>query len=99
MKKVSNFWNKYSGQGILLIMPQTRDENTLRGRPFDYEGGGGWHFWSGKIIYFLPVLGRKIYLRVNRGQNIYFQPQQFFEKAKKKKKKKKNRGGGVGARV
>ena len=67
-------------------MPRTRAENTLRGRPFDSEGGGGgWHFWSGKIIYFHHVLGRKIYFRVNRGQNIYFQPQQISEK----------RGGGV----
>ena len=61
--------------------------------------GGGWHFWSGQIIYFHHGLGRKIYFRVNRGQNIYFQPQQIFEKAKKKKKekkkeKKKNGGGG-----
>ena len=87
MKILSNFWNKYSGPGILLIMPQTRDENTLRGRPFDSEGGGGdWNFWSGKIVYFHHLLGRKIYFRVNRGQNIYFQPQQIFEKAKKKKK-------------
>ena len=84
MKILSNFWNKYSGQGILLIMPKIRDEKTLRGRPFDSEGGGGWHFWSGKIIYFHHVLGQKIYFRVNRGQNIYFQPQQIFEKAKKK---------------
>ena len=75
-------------------MPQTLDENTLRGRPFDSEGGGGWHFWSGKIIYFHHVLGRKIYFRVNRGQNIYFQPQQIFEKSKKKKKKKKKKKGG-----
>ena len=61
----------------------------FRGRPFDSEVGGwvgGWHFWSGQIIYFHHVLGRKIYFRVNRGQNIYFQPQQIFEKAKKKKK-------------
>ena len=38
------------------------------------------------------MLGRKIYFRVNRGQNIYFQPQQIFENAKKKEEKKK--GGG-----
>ena len=31
----------------------------------------------------------------SRGQNIYFQPQQIFEKAKKKKRG----GGGVSARV
>ena len=37
----------------------------------------------------------KIYILVNRGQNIYFQPQQIFEKAKEKKKKKRE-GGGVG---
>ena len=79
-------------------MPQTRDENTLRGRPL-IPRGGGWNFWSGKIIYFHHLLGRKIYFRVNRGQNIYFQPQQIFEKAKKKKKKKKLGGGGVSARV
>ena len=73
-------------------MPQTRDENTLRGRPLDSEGGGGgWYFWSGKIIYFHHVLGRKIYFRVNRGQNIYFQPQQIFEKSKKKKNKQKKK--------
>ena len=36
---------------------------------------GGWHF-----------LVRTDYFRVNRGQNIYFQPQQIYEKAKKKKK-------------
>ena len=64
--------------------------SCLRGRPFDSEGGGGgWHFWSGQIIYFHHGFGRKIYFRVNRGQNIYFQPQQFFLKSKKKKKKKK----------
>ena len=60
------------------------------------KGGGGWHFWSGQIIYFHHGFGRKIYFRVNRGQNIYFQPQQIFQKAKKKKNK---RGGGVSARV
>ena len=74
----------------------------LRGRPFDSEGGGGggWYFWSGQIIYFHHVLGRKIYFRVNRGQN---QPQQIFEKATKKKKNikinKKKGGGGGSARV
>ena len=57
---------------------------------FDAWWEGGWHFWSRKIIYFHHVLGRKIYFRVNRGQNIYFQPQLIFEKAKKKKQ----RGGG-----
>ena len=75
---------------------------SVRGQPFDSEGGGGggWHFWSRQIIYFHHVLGRKIYCRVNRGHNIYFQPQQIFEKAKKKKKKKKKKiGGGVSARV
>ena len=56
-------------------------------------GGGGWHFWSGQIIYFHHVVGQKIYFRVNRGQNIYFQPQQIFEKAKKKYKNKKKGGG------
>ena len=33
------------------------------------RGGGGcpaWHFWSGQIIYFHNVLGRKIYFPVNR---------------------------------
>ena len=69
---------------------------SVRGRPFDSEwgGGGGWHFWSGQIIYFHHVLGRKIYFRVNQGQNIYFHPQQIFEKAKKKKNKEKKMGGG-----
>ena len=70
-----------------MKIPLGDDHLILRG------GGGGWHFWSGKIIYFHHVLGRKIYFRVNRGQNIYFQPQQIFEKAKKKKKKQ--RGGGL----
>ena len=75
---------------------------SVRGRPFDSEGGG-------LIIYFHHVLGRKIYFRVNRGQNIYFQSQQIFEKAKKKKKKRKKKekkkkeekkkGGGVSVRV
>ena len=60
----------------------------VRGRPFDSEGGG-WHFWSGQIIYFHYVLGRKICFRVNRGQKIYFQPQQIFEKSKTKIRKKK----------
>ena len=69
------------------------DHLILRG------GGGGWHFWSGQIIYFHHVLGRKIYFRVNRGQNIYFQPQHIFEKAKKKKKKKKKKKGGGGGGV
>ena len=82
MKILSNFWNKYSGPDILLIMLQTRDENTLRGRPFDSEGGD---FWSGKIIYFHHMLGRKIYFRVNRGQNIYFQPRNKFLKKQTKK--------------
>ena len=60
--------------------------------------GGGWHIWSGQIIYFQQDLGRKIYFQVYQGQNIHFYPQQKFEKAKKKKKKKKysvrGRGGG-----
>ena len=52
---------------------------NVSGRPFDPEGGGmGWQFWSGQIIYFHHGLDRKIYFRVNRGQNIYFQPQQMF---------------------
>ena len=55
----------------------------LRGRPFDPEGGGGgWHFWSGQIIYFHHGLGPKIYFRVNRGQNIFFQPIADLLKAK-----------------
>ena len=37
-----------------------------------------------------------MYYQVNRGQNISFQLQQIFEKAKKKKKKKKKKGGGEG---
>ena len=49
----------------------------VRGRPFDPEGGG-WHFWSGQIIHFHHGFSRKIYFRVNRGQNIYFQPQQIW---------------------
>ena len=72
-----------------------RQFHISKGTTIWFWGGGGWHFWSGQIINFHHVLGRKIYFRVNRGQNIYFQPQQIFEKAKKKKKKKK-RGGGEG---
>ena len=40
--------------------------------------GGGLVFWSRQIIYFHHGFDRKIYFRVNRGQNIYFQPQQIF---------------------
>ena len=53
------------------------DNNLIR-------GGGGWHFWSGQI-YFHHVLGRKIYFRVNRGQNIFiFNSNKFVKKQKKK---------------
>ena len=74
----------------------------LRGRPFDSEGGGLALLVGTRH----HVLGRKIYFRVNRGQNLYFQPQQILEKAKKKKKKKKKKqkkkkkkGGGGGGLV
>ena len=53
-----------------------------------WGGGGCLHFWSGQIIYFHHVLSRKIYFQVNRGQNIYFQPQQILKKAKQKLEKK-----------
>ena len=59
----------------------------LRGRPFDPEGKA-WQIWSGQIIYFHHWLSRKIYFLVNRGQNIYFQPQQIFYKQKTKTNKK-----------
>ena len=55
---------------------------------------GGWHFWSGQIIYFHHRVGRKIYFRVNRGENIYFKPQQIFEKARGR-----GWGGGVRGRL
>ena len=44
------------------------------------------------LFYFQHELSRNIYFRVYQGQNIYFHPQQNFEKAKIKKK---NNGGGV----
>ena len=47
--------------------------------------------WSGQIIYFQQGLDRKIYFRVNRGQNIYLQLQLIFEKAKKKKPNKQTK--------
>ena len=58
----------------------------IRGRPFDSEGGGGGGGWQrpGHIIYFQRELDRKIDFQEYQGQNIYFHPQQFFEKAKKK---------------
>ena len=88
MKILSNFWNKYSGPGILLIMPQTRrDENTLRGRPFDYEGAG------------LAILVGEDYLFSSRARPENLFPGKarteylfYYEKAKKKKENKK--GGG-----
>ena len=94
MKILSNFWNKYSGPGILLIMPQTRDENTLRGRPFDSEGAG------------LALLVGEDYLCSSRArpENLFpgkprteylFSTATNFWKSKKKKKKR----GGVSARV
>ena len=63
----------------------------LRGRPFEPEGWGAGTF--GRERLFIFITGNLF--RVNRGQNIYFQQQQIFEKAKKKIKK----GGGVSARV
>ena len=52
--------------------------------------GWGWQR-PGHIIYFQRELGRKIDFQEHQGQNIYFHPQQFFEKSKKK--------GGGGGRV
>ena len=46
-------------------------------------GGGGWQR-PGHIIYFQRELDRKIDFQEYQGQNIYFHPQQFFEKAEKK---------------
>ena len=48
-------------------------------------GGEGLQILSRQIIYFQREHGRKIYFRVYLGQNLYFHPQQNFEKAKKKK--------------
>ena len=81
----------------IVMMERPYTISVLRGWPFDPEGGGGggWHFWSGQIIYFHHELGRKIYFR---RQNIYFQPQQIFEKAKEKKTGA-GEGGGVSAKV
>ena len=60
--------------------------------------GGGWQILSGQIIY-NRTQARPENLFPGKLRNIYFQPQQIFEKAKKKKKKKKKegvRGGGGG---
>ena len=59
-----------------LILMERKLQETLifRGRLFDSEGGGCWQIWSGQIIYLQCELGRK-------GQNIYFLPQQNFEKS------------------
>ena len=70
-----------------------RQLNKVRGRPFDSEGGGGLSLLVG-TDYLLSSRARQ-----NQGQNIYFQPQQIFEKAKKQKTKTKKKGGGVSARV
>ena len=71
---------------------------TLGDDHFILRGGGGGADTFGRDILFISITcsAGKNYIRVNRGQNIYFQPQQIFEKAKKKKKKKKKkkRGGG-----
>ena len=92
--KALTFLVKFCHELVWKILLRNLKISAIRGRTFDPEGGGGaWQIWSGQIIYFHHRLGRKIHFRVNRGrQNIYFQPQQFFEKAKKKKK----RGGGGG---
>ena len=52
---------------------------SIRGRPFDSEGGGGWQISSGPIIYFQQGLGRKINFQVYQRLNIYFLPQQKEE--------------------
>ena len=89
MKIVSNFWNKYSGPGILLIMPQTRDENTLRGRPFDSEGAGLVLLVGEDYLFSSPARPENLFPGKPRTEYL-FSTQQIFEKAKKKKK----RGGG-----
>ena len=55
----------------------------LRGRPFDTEGGGACKFGRDRLFIFIMGMAGKKYFRVNRGQNINFQPQQFLEKAYK----------------
>ena len=69
----------------------------LRGRPFDYEaggGGGGLANFVGTEYHFQYEVGRKIYFQVYQDQNIYFHPQQNFEKASPKKPTDNNKGGG-----
>ena len=56
------------------------DHLILRG------GGAGKFGWDRLFIFIADSAGEFIYRYiVNRGQNIYFQPQQIFEKAKIKK--------------
>ena len=73
-------WCPYLYSSIHIVILCTAKKTTI----WSWGWGGGWQIWSGQIIYFHHGLGWQIYFRVNRGQNIYFQRQQHFEKAKKR---------------
>ena len=66
----------------------------FRGRPFDSEGGLA--LLVGTDYLFSSRAQPENYFRVNPGQNIIFNHNNFLKKQKKKKKKKKMGGGGGG---